>query len=222
MYEMEMKKQAEHLRVYRERLYARIDYARYAEEVYGPILEKNFTVNELRDLLAFYKTPVGQKSARSIPDFAIGAVVRGADVLASIGRQIQTELENEENAAKPWKQTMADLRTVAVASEAYATDENRYPAAGAYDGLGKILSPTYILHMPEKDSWGTPYKYVVSSDGQHYRFVSAGADKHFDWNAEQFEIVGESFEGRASDNLNDDIIFQDGVFVQFPAASGNQ
>ena len=219
MYETEMKKQSEQLRVYRERLYSRIDYAKYAEEVYAPIFDKNFSIDELKELAAFYKTTAGQKTARSLPEFTLGGVVRGAELLAELGRDIQTEIENEENAKKPWKKTMSDLRTVATATEAYATDANKYPEVHSYDGLGTILSPTYIRQMPEKDAWGTPFKYVVSSDGQHYRFVSAGADRKFDWNAEQFENVSDDFEGRASENLNDDIVFQDGLFVQYPSVS---
>jgi hypothetical protein len=73
--------------------------------------------------------------------------------------------------------------------------------------------------MPEKDAWGTPYMYVASADGQHYRFVSAGADKRFDWNASTIENLPENYEGKASTSLDTDIIFQDGVFIQYPVVS---
>ena len=216
-YESQMKKYSDQLRVYRERLFARIDYAKYAEEVYAPIFEKRFTAEDLSQLIAFYKTPVGQKNAKVIPELAVGGMLKGTEMITEISNAIGEEMANEENAAKPWKKTMADLRTVATAAEAYATDENKYPAVKSYGDLKPILSPTYVRELPEKDSWGTPYMYVVSADGQHYRFVSAGADKRFDWNAQQIEPWTENAESRVSESLDKDIIFQDGVFIQVPA-----
>jgi uncharacterized protein len=221
-HEMERSVPMGELKAFRERLYTRIDYAKYSEEVYGPIFDKNFTAAELKDLIAFYKTPLGQKSAKMLPEFGVGSLVRGSRKISELGETIRQEMKDEEKALTPWKQTMADLRTVATAAEAYATDENKYPNAKTYVELAPILSPTYIKKMPEKDVWGTPYLYIVSSDRQHYRFVSAGADRKFDWNAEQIEVLPSDFKGRAMDNLDADIIYQDGMFVQFPAVSQKQ
>jgi hypothetical protein len=81
------------------------------------------------------------------------------------------------------------------------------------------VTPIYIKTLPETDAWGTPYAYIVSSGGRHYRFVSAGADKQFEANTQHIEILPSKFEGRAVDNFDADIIFQDGQFVQFPAAA---
>lgn len=210
---------SDQIRVFKERLYARIDYAKYAEETYAPIFEKNFTADELRELIAFYKTPVGQKSSRTLAEFTVGGLIRGGETVAELSAAIRDELEAEDKAAHPWKSTMADLRTVATATEAYATDDNKYPNVKSYEELGSILSPTYIRKMPEKDAWGTPFMYVVSADGQHYKFVSAGADKHFDWNATTIESLPENYKGRASESLDADIVFQDGQFIQYPSAS---
>lgn len=218
-YEASMKPYAEQLRVYREKLYARIDYVKYADDVYAPVLDKTYNADELRQLIAFYKTPIGQKSAKVLAEFAIGGLMRGSDMMAEAADGIRDEMQNEDNAAHPWKKTMADLRTVATAAEAYATDENKYPAVTSFSDLGRILSPIYIKRMPEKDAWGTPYLYVVSSDGQHYRFVSAGADKRFDFNASTIAMLPENNPGKESQNFDDDIIFEDGRFIQFPAAS---
>src|ERR1700704_779090 len=60
------------------------------------------------------------------------------------------------------KRTMADVRTIATAWEARATDVNKYNAAGAvtlpavtlnHDTMTTILSPTYIKSLPPKDGW---------------------------------------------------------------------
>jgi uncharacterized protein len=218
-YEASMKQRSEQMHVYRDKLYARIDYVKYAEDIYAPILDKTYNVDELREIIAFYKTPVGQKNAKVMAEFAVGSLMRGGEMIAEAEKSVREEMQNEDKSAHPWKSTMADLRTVATATEAFATDENKYPAVQSFSDLKPILSPTYIKTMPEKDAWGTPYLYVVSSDGQHYRFVSAGADRRFDFNATTIAMLPENIEGKASENLDDDIIFEDGRFIQFPAAS---
>src|SRR5713101_6319866 len=66
------------------------------------------------------------------------------------------------------KRTMADLRTIATAWEARATDVNKYSAAGtvslpgvtiANSDLAAILAPTYIKVLPPNDGWGNPWEY---------------------------------------------------------------
>ncbi len=196
----------------RDRLFARIDYVSYSEEVYGPVLDGTFSDSELRQMIAFFKTPAGQKVVRLFPELAF-SMLRNGDKLASIAREI------EEERSEPWEKTMEDLRTIATATEAYATDENRYPIVGSYESLGPILSPTYIKTLPQNDAWGTPFLYVSSPDGQHYRFVSAGADKRFEAGSDRIETLPQDFAGRPVENLDDDIIFQDGTFVQFPVVA---
>src|SRR6266852_7798423 len=61
------------------------------------------------------------------------------------------------------KRTMADMRTIATAWEARATDINRYNAAGVtvptasvtIANLTSFLAPTYVKTFPQKDGWGT-------------------------------------------------------------------
>src|SRR5438445_6663728 len=57
------------------------------------------------------------------------------------------------------KRTMADIRTIATAWEARATDLNKYNAAGltlptnsvSIDNLTSFLAPTYVKTFPQKD-----------------------------------------------------------------------
>src|SRR5512141_1214150 len=88
------------------------------------------------------------------------------------------------------KRTMADIRTIATAWEARATDVNKYSAAGAsqftwptsaVDGatLDGMLSPTYIKSLPQKDGWGDIYGFATTSNGQVYGIRSAGKDNAF-------------------------------------------
>ena len=64
------------------------------------------------------------------------------------------------------KRSMADIRTIATAWEARATDANSYAAAGtsfafpttvSYATLSGKLAPTYIKSLPANDGWGNAY-----------------------------------------------------------------
>src|SRR3954464_5648987 len=71
------------------------------------------------------------------------------------------------------KRTMADMRTIATAWEARATDVNKYNAAGTISAvtacsnsitqadLSGALAPTYIKLLPNKDGWGNTLKFYT-------------------------------------------------------------
>jgi hypothetical protein len=80
-------------------------------------------------------------------------------------------------------QTIASMRSVRIAIEAYHMDNGRYPAASTVAELVPKIQPTYIRTTPERDAWGTPFLYRVSADGQSYVLASAGSDRAFDENA---------------------------------------
>src|ERR1700756_242975 len=88
------------------------------------------------------------------------------------------------------KRTMADIRTIATAWEARATDVNKYNAAGAVSlpavtlpnaTMTTILSPTYIKSLPPRDGWGNDWKYLSDvafggTSAQQYAIISFGRD----------------------------------------------
>src|SRR5881394_1072448 len=65
------------------------------------------------------------------------------------------------------KRTMADMRTIATAWEARATDLNKYNAAGYTEPsstvdlstLQQYLAPTYVRTFPSKDGWGNQWGF---------------------------------------------------------------
>ena len=173
------------------------------EETWIAAYDRALDDASLAELLAFYKTPAAGR--------ATWAVER------TIGDTVQQRLkEPEVNAAerelRAARATIADLRTLATALEARATDTNEYPVAADMEALRALLEPTYLLHMPTRDAWGHPYIYVGSPDKQQYRFVSAGADGVFEPSSRRLE----KRDLKESDRFEDDIIFQDGQFVQVP------
>ncbi len=131
------------------------------------------------------------------------------------------------------KRTMADMRTIATAWEARATDVNKYNAAGVisavsvndnlvtYANVNSGLTPTYIKLLPNKDGWGDPYQYYADepwaavTPAQNYLIVSAGKNGSTD-PAVTTGFQGGSAPGGATTNFNDDILFANGVFAQYP------
>jgi len=74
--------------------------------------------------------------------------------------------------------TMSDMRSIATALEAYATDHNRYPDAKDILDVAKAVQPTYIRFTPLRDAWGNNFKVEATATG--YRIVSSGSDSAFD------------------------------------------
>src|SRR5205085_915861 len=203
--------------MFRQRLYTRIDYDKLSDELYVPYFEKTFSADELRTLIAFYKTKEGQKMARAMPELTLGSMMKTVSLLTELGQKIGEEMNEEEAAKKPFSRALADLRSMATAAEAYEIDEEHYPKASSIRELDGILAPTYIRAMPEKDSWGSEYRYVVSSDLKRYRFVSGGSDRDVDGSSLVIQPLPPDTPARIVDQSGADIIYQDGQFVQMPA-----
>jgi hypothetical protein len=214
--EASRKAQEEQMRTFRERFYTRLDHVKYADQVYAPLFDEHFNVTELKELIAFFKTKAGQKMMKVIPDLGIAAMAKGQKLLESAAAETYDELRKEEAEKTPWKPTMADMRTIAAALEARATDTNEYPDA-SFAELEGLLHPTYINTLPTLDGWGTPFVYF--GNREHYRIVSAGADRRFEWSTNQLDAVAEP---RETDNLNADLVYQDGTFTQYPAVAKHQ
>ena len=207
--EEEERKRAAEMREFQERLFARLDYGKFFDAAYVPLFDDSFTTEELRQLIAFFKTRPGQKLLQVMPQ--LSGVALGWQHLYEAGEAAEQEQKKQEAAKHPWRQTMADMRSIATAVEAHGVDTEKYPAV-AFEELEAAIAPTYIREVPKVDAWGTPFEYV--SDGKHYRVVSAGADKRFEWSSRQLDLT--IAQPRLSDSLDADIIFQDGNFVQWP------
>jgi type II secretion system protein G len=147
-------------------------------------------------------------------------------VIAIIGILAAIAIPNLLSAVQRGKQkrTMADMRTLATAVEAYAVDNNQYPAASCATGLftdttgAKVLTdtsftnltPTYIALAPKRDGWQTAYLYGLSSPGDQYNIRSYGRDGPAG-NTIRFTIAC----GTTTD-FNDDILYSNGTFLQWP------
>ncbi|HMA17087.1 MAG TPA: type II secretion system protein GspG [Thermoanaerobaculia bacterium] len=144
-------------------------------------------------------------------------------VIAIIGILAAIAIPNLLNAVQRGKQkrTMSDIRTMATAVEAYAVDNNVYPSGdctGKFTGITvlmtstslSVLAPTYIANPVRVDGWGNFMLYNTSSNNQEYGFRSKGRD-----NTET------AFSCVTTTNFNDDIVYSNGGFINWPEGTQN-
>lgn len=143
-------------------------------------------------------------------------------VVAIIGILAAIAIPNLLNAMQRSRQkrTMADMRSVAIAWEARATDTNSYNAAGlswpvtdaGVSAIDSWLSPTYIRHVPLYDGWSNEFR--VGYNDLSYAVESFGSDGENETETQGTVITTSSFEN--------DIIFSDGTFVKYPEGGQSQ
>jgi general secretion pathway protein G len=103
------------------------------------------------------------------------------------------------------KRTMADIRALGESIEMYQIDHYYYPdyTGVTAENLGNVLR-IYVKNYNTTDGWNRPFWY--GSNGEHYTVVSYGSDR----TADPSTPLGETT------SLKADILFSDGVFVQWP------
>ena len=113
------------------------------------------------------------------------------------------------------KRTMSDIRAMAIAWEARATELGRYSPAGATmccttvletSDVEALLAPTYIKELVYTDGWKNDLEYAVNTEGSSYQIRSYGRDGAPDG----------SFAGGGTNDFNADIVYSNGSFVQYP------
>jgi len=132
-------------------------------------------------------------------------------VVAIIGIIAAIAVPNLLNAVDRGKQkkSMADMRTIGSAVEAYATDHNYYPVQATIDApislaIAQQLQPYYTQVVPMLDGWDRPILYGTLNDGSAYTIRSYGKDG-----------VKNGAQG-ATSGFDCDIVFQAGRFTSWP------
>jgi type II secretory pathway pseudopilin PulG len=156
---------------------------------------------------------VGGGSSNTLA-LVIGIAVGGVVLVAIIGMLAAIAIPNLLTAMQRSRQkrTMADIRTVGAALDAYGTDHEReeFPPGPIVSALRTHLEPTYIKSLPAKDGWTTDIRYMPLPN-RGYAIVSAGADKVF-----QAESVEGYTPETKTQNFDCDIVFSNGQFIQYP------
>lgn len=123
------------------------------------------------------------------------------------------------------KKTMEDMRTIAVAWEARATDRGMYNAAGQSGGtfawppepvtasqLESILVPTYVRELSKQDAWGHGYEFAVdqpigsANTASIYAIRASGKDGVFE----------SSYTPGVTTSFDCDIVYSNGSFIVRP------
>jgi general secretion pathway protein G len=102
------------------------------------------------------------------------------------------------------KRTMADMRSIGTAVEAYAVDNSVFPVAADPVALASLIAPTYIKTMPMADGWDNAY--VVNAVATSYTIESKGKDG----------LASGCVMGALTTQFNEDICFSAGLFTQHP------
>jgi type II secretion system protein G len=140
-------------------------------------------------------------------------------VIAIIGILAAIAIPNLLNAVQRGKQkrTMADMRALATAVEAYHVDLSTFPTAsctaGVYTSAGSALAddsftkltPTYIAQPPRRDGWGRFLVYSVDNGLAQYNIRSHGRNGSSD-----------SLDCGTTTDFNADILYSNGTFLQWP------
>lgn len=157
----------------------------------------------------------GSNAAITIVAIIIGVLV----VVAIVGILAAIAIPNLLTAMQRSKQkrTMADMRSVSTAVEAYGTDNNGYPNVASLDELRPLLTPKYMKAIPSVDGWGHPFRYacVEEQEGRCTAYVvgSGGKDGNFAHDTAK-EYLDAPIGGTTS--FDCDLIFSNGQFIDYP------
>jgi len=200
-----------------------------------------FSEKELREIAAFYKTPVGRKVIATMPELMKKSAeigMRQAEAHAAELRKI-FEKAQEESEKRPaatdgaaQKRTISEIRNTGTALFSWLTDQVGAAAAGqsqmeresppvdlrqydliSHEELVKILVPTYIQTIPETDGWGHPYEYYLAVENPLAPQVMAIRSPGRDGKFSALDYAVGAFE---PNDLDEDIVWVDGFFVRWP------
>lgn len=200
-----------------------------------------FSEGELREITAFYKTPVGQKAIATLPEL----MKQGAEIGMRRGQEHAPELEEmlakakREREGQPaasdgeaQRRTIADIRNTGTAMFSWLTDQvgaaaagqsqsdkasppvnlKQYPVISAEE-LTEILVPQYLSAVPETDGWGHPYEYYLNVADPMAQQVMMIRSPGKDGKFSETDYSVSSF---TPSDFDEDIVWADGFFVRWP------
>ena len=106
---------------------------------------------------------------------------------------------------------MANMKNLAYALEARATDVREYPVVASVDALEPLLVPKYIKALP-RDGWGRRFRYEGSTES--YAIISAARDGLFE------KPSMKDYKGGMVEDFDCDIVYSNGTFIHFPPGVG--
>lgn len=224
-------------RAWDEKVFAAEDLERETVKLFM----RSFSEAELRELVAFGKTPVGQRVLARLPE----VMMQSAEIGMTRAQELAPELEamlakakKEREKQKPLnddsaqKRTLADIRNTGTAMFSWLTDQVGASAAGqpqtekaatlmdlrqysqlSLQELEEILLPNYMQAIPETDGWGNPYEYYLNVKDPTAPQVMSIRSPGKDGRFSSDDYTIGSF---TPSKYDEDIVWADGFFVRWP------
>jgi len=143
-----------------------------------------------------------RNSERGLTIFELMIVMMVIAIIASISiATLAAALDRSKQRA-----TMADMRVISRAIEAYLVDNSRIPdSRGGLEAVEALVVPAMVNVLPLKDHWGNAIDYVADG-GTNYTLISFGKDG----------VRGEDYSREESRNYDGDLVMRNGTFVAAP------
>jgi hypothetical protein len=189
--------------------------------IYAPLYGEGWTDDELKAMIAFYRTPLGQKMIARDARFHLFEQIGASEYFGARLRAARRTVGHEElRRSNPARAVGVEIRDLAVHLEAWAVDNgDLYPGETDLVKLQTLFEGFVPQEdIPKIDPWGTPYRIEYSADRKHYRITSAGSDR-------KFEVYGAPWGGakpRVVDTPGADIVYEDSVFILYPTGAVDQ
>jgi len=74
----------------------KVDFKKIVEDVTGEVMDKYYTADEVKDLIAFYKTPTGRKSVKIMPQMFADSMAKTGERLLPMLQPVIKQIMDEE------------------------------------------------------------------------------------------------------------------------------
>jgi hypothetical protein len=111
--------------------------------IYAPLYGDGWTDDELRQMIAFYRTPLGQKMIARDAQFRLYEQIRATEFFGSRLRAARQQVEREELLkSNPARAAAADMRMLAIELDVYAAGHgDLYPTERDPEKLRELFGP---------------------------------------------------------------------------------
>jgi len=102
-------KTEEYAKGFQQKLMQKLNYAELVDEIAATVYDKYYTLDEIKDLIAFYKTPTGQKTLKTLTPLMTDTLQMMTErmlpkipvILEELQQEEKQYIEREVNARKP-------------------------------------------------------------------------------------------------------------------------
>jgi hypothetical protein len=86
---------------FRELIKEKLDWSQLMDQLMYPIVDKYYTEDDLKNLIAFYKSPTGKKVLETMPQMMTDIMVRSNEIIKPKFDEISKQILDEEKKRRP-------------------------------------------------------------------------------------------------------------------------